>query len=198
MAPTHPPTTRKTGSILAALTVALVLVSACGSSQAAIDDAVNATRTADQQAANAVASSVAATLSAAPTWTPAPQQLATQGGGAATPTASRSVCSESMTGLEAIAMTYLEGGRFMVALEKDEPFIVHDYVLMVNDARYECGPLTGQPANRIYCIGRPVPPVGHASVELLAAASSCTYEIPFSSINVPPHPVQPTSAGGYP
>ncbi len=194
MAPMHPPASRKTGFVLAALTAALVLVSACGSSQSAIDDAVNATRTADQQAANAVASAVAETLNAAPTWTPVPLQLATQGVVPAT----ASVCSESMEGLAAIAMTYLEGGRFMVALEKDEAFIVHDYVLLVNDARYECGPLTGQPANRIYCIGRPIPPVGHARVEMVAARSSCSYEIPFSSINVPPRPVPPTSAGGYP
>jgi hypothetical protein len=168
-----------------------VLVSACGSSQAAIDDAVNATRTADQQAANAVASAVAATLSAAPTWTPEPRLPATQGVAAATPTAS--VCSEPMAGLEAIAMTYLEGGRFMVTLEKDEPFIVHEYVLLVNDARYECGPLAGQPANRIYCIGRPIPPVGHARVEMVAARSSCAYEIPFSSINVPPRAAPPSN-----
>jgi hypothetical protein len=197
MSPSHSPASPRTGFVLAALTAALVLVSACGSSQAAIDDAVNATRTADQQAANAVASAVAGTLNAAPTWTSAPLPPAgAQGAGVATPTTS--ICSESMEGLAAIAMTYLEGGRFMVALEKDAAFIVHDYVLLVNDARYECGPLEGQPANRIYCIGRPVPPVGHARVEMVAARSSCSYEIPFSSINVPPRPAPPTSAGGYP
>ncbi len=191
----HPHGSQRAAFILVAAVAMLLLAAACGSNQADIDAAVNATRTADQAAANAVATSVAATLAAAPRPTAAPTAAHV-----AAPTAGPATgefCEFPFSELEAISTGYLSGGRFMVTLQNPNRFLLPLYNFRINGIDYPCTPIAGQPENRVYCIGRPRPPVGDAVVQLYVGDLSCRIVIPFDTISVPPVP-EPTSAGNYP
>ncbi len=170
------------------ISVVLLLLSACGPRQSDIDRAVDATRTADKLAADAVATGVAATLDALP---PPTRESATR----RAPTPSR-ICTENMGSVEFLGASYLRGDRFMVTLEKAVAFLSQEYVLLVNAAPYDCSVLDIGGPKRIYCIGQPIPRTARATVELQAADSSCSFDLPFDSIPVPPK-VAPTEPGPY-
>jgi hypothetical protein len=144
---------------------------------------------------DAIATSVAATLAAAPSPT-SPPVIAPSVGPTATVSGEIPACPFPFPDLVAISTGYLSGGRFMVTLQNPGPFLDPQYILMVNDRPYPCTPLTGQPENRVFCIGQPLPPLGYVPAELLAGDSSCRIDIPFDTVLVLPVP-QPTSSGGY-
>jgi hypothetical protein len=104
-----------------------------------------------------------------------------------------------MAGLKFVAAGYLSGDRILITFDKPKgfqsQFRAEAYTLLVDNAPYACSIVSGNPY-RIYCSGRPLPPLGLAAVKLLAADSSCTFDIPFDTITIPPKPV-PTSSGGY-
>lgn len=177
-----------------------LLLGACGPSQLTIEQAVNATRTADKQTADTVATALAATLAAMPTEPPpAPGPAQTVAPPAVTESAPAQVCTENMADLKFLSSGYLEGGRFLITLEKPQgfqaQFRAETYTLLVNGSPYSCSIIGGN-MYRIYCTGRPVPPAGLAQVKLLSADSSCTFDIPFETVSILPPPV-PTSAGKY-
>ncbi len=197
---TRSPRFLRAGFAFAAL--AGLLLGACTLNQSAINQAVDATRTADKQAADTLATALAGTLVAMPTPKSAPVSSPGPVGTpppVATAAGPAQVCTENMADLKFLSSGYLEGGRFLITLEKPKvsqsQFLAQAYTLLVNGAPYACSIIGGNP-NRIYCAGRPVPPVGLAQVKLLAADSSCTFEIPFKTVSVPPPPV-PTAAGKY-
>jgi hypothetical protein len=179
-----------------------LLLGACAPAQSAIDQAVGATRTADKKASDALSTALAGTLAAMPTVTSAPVSGPGPTGApppAATAAGPAQVCTENMADLKFLSSGYLEGGRFLITLQKPQgfqaQFRAEAYTLMVNGSPYACTQIAGN-AFRIYCTGRPVPPVGQAQVQLLSADSSCTFEIPFQTVSVPPVPAPP-SGGKY-
>jgi hypothetical protein len=105
------------------------------------------------------------------------------------------VCSESMSDLRFVSDGYLASGFFLVTLEKPSGFAEDQYTLLVNGAAYTCTTQNLGP-NRIFCTGRTIPNPGLAQVSLASAESSCTFDIPFSTISVLPK-APPTAAGGY-
>lgn len=178
-----------------------LLLGACGPSQLTIEQAVNATRTADKQTADTLATALAATLAAMPTQ-PAPVSgpAATVAPPAVTESAPAQVCTENMADLKFLSSGYLEGGRFLITLEKPQgfqaQFRAETYTLLVNGSPYSCSIIGGN-TYRIYCTGRPVPPAGLAQVKLLSADSSCTFDIPFATVSILPPPVPTSAPGGY-
>jgi hypothetical protein len=183
------------------------ILAACAIPQARIDQAVSATRTADRVAADAIAAGIAATLAAMPSPSPLPTLTAQS---ATLPQSSPTAiaCAEDMTGLQFLSAGLLSGGRFLVTLEKNEPFLMPEYKLTVDLIECACSPLDDD-ANRIYCVGSPVPnlPSGGlrrlAEVKLLAATGDCSFDIPFDTIPLPPKPTpdRPSGSGsgsGYP
>lgn len=177
-----------------------LLLGACGPSQLTIEQAVNATRTADKQTADTLATALAATLAAMPTEPPpASGPAQTVAPPAITESAPAQVCTENMADLKFLSSGYLEGGRFLITLEKPQgfqaQFRAETYTLLVNGSPYACS-IVGGNLFRIYCTGRPVPPAGLAQVSLLSADSSCKFDIPFSTVSIVPPPA-PTSSGKY-
>lgn len=176
--------------------LAALILGACGPSQLTIEQAVNATRTADKQAADTLATALAATLAAMPPVTAAPVESPPPVQTAAPPSAA---CTEDMADLTFLSSGYLEGGRFLITLAKPQgpkaQFQAQAYTLLVNGSPYACSIIGGN-LFRIYCSGRPVPPPGLAQVSLLSADSSCTFNIPFSTVSIVPPPA-PTSSGKY-
>ncbi len=196
---TYSPRYLRAACALAAL--AGLLLGACGPSQLTIEQAVNATRTADKQAADTVATALAATLAAMPTQ-PAPVSgpAQTVAPPVATEIAPAQVCTENMGDLKFLSSGYLEGGRFLITLQKPQgpkaQFQAAAYTLLVNGSPYACS-IIGDNQFRIYCTGRPVPPAGLAQVKLLSADSSCTFDIPFETVSILPPPVPTSAPGGY-
>lgn len=198
---TRSPQFRRAACAFAAL--AAMILGACGPSQLTIDQAVAATTTAQKQTDNTLATALAATLAAMPPAATVPPVGEVPPGPPATsgPTeaAPAKVCTENMADLRFLSSGYLEGGRFLITLEKPQgfqaQFRAETYTLLVNGSPYTCS-IVGGNLFRIYCTGRPVPPAGLAQVSLLSADSSCTFDIPFSTVSIVPPPV-PTSSGKY-
>ncbi len=201
-----PSSRRKWMAFSLAVLVSLALVlGACNSQQLTIDQAVAATRTQDKINADTLATALAGTLAARPPEVVAPPLVtappaATVPPAAPTEAAPAQVCTENMGNLTFLSSGYLDGGRFLITLEKPQgfqnQFRAQAYTLLVNGSPYACSIIGGN-LFRIYCTGRPIPPPGLAQVQLLSADSSCKFDIPFSTVSIIPPPVPTAGPGGY-
>jgi hypothetical protein len=182
-------------------TLMLLLMAACNANETEINARVAATLTEESIRADAVNTSVAASLQALPTSTiPPTQAQATETAATQEPTeASAAMCEESMSDLFFLSAGHLAGSRILVTLQKPSEFEADTaegvYTLRMRGVEYPCSILNDN-QQRIYCSGRPVPPPGLTAVSLVASDGSCTYDIPFDTINIPPKPTEKPS-GGY-
>jgi hypothetical protein len=175
---------------------AFLLIAACNANQSEISARVDATLTEESVRQNAINTSVAASLQALPSATvaeaqatqpPATEEPSGQGAG---------VCPESMADLSFLTAGHLAGGRILVTLQKTSEFEAQSdegvYTLRMRGSAYPCSILNDN-RMRIYCSGRPVPPPGQTAVELVASDGSCTYDLPFDAIPIPPKPTEKPS-----
>lgn len=171
---------------------------ACATEQPDIDAIVGATLTAERAVSDAINTSVASTMQAAPTGTPLPA-VSTEPP-VVSEQVSEEICPEPMGDLSFLSAGFLAGDRILVTFDKPSGFNpvspTEAYRLLIRGNEYLCQILNSN-FNRIFCSGRPIPPVGSAPVVLQATDGSCVYELPFDDILIPPRPTPTERPGGY-